>query len=114
MLPFKRFTIALITSLGLAGSAIAAPIAVDLTKPELLAETVYSTFAQTSDSEAFDIDLSSINLSYGIQNHGTDFNFLKTDIAKTSVKPIRVPEPNSILLLTLGLIGLTVLRRRKH
>ena len=114
MLPFKRFTIALITSLGLAGSAVAAPIAIDLANPELLAETAYSNFAEASVEKISDIDLSSINLSYGIQDRSNDFNFLKSEIVKTNVKPIRVPEPSSVLLLALGLVGLTVLRRRKH
>ena len=110
----KRISFALITSLGLVGSAVAAPIDLDLANPELLTETVYNSFTQQSDSNASDIDLSTINLSYGIQNHGNDFNFLKNEIVKTSVKPIKVPEPNAVILLALGLIGLTALRRRKH
>lgn len=114
MLPFKRFTIALITSLGLAGSAVAAPITTDWASPELLTETLYSNFFDASAKQMSEIDLSSINLSYGLQDRGNAFNFLKSEIAKTSVKPIRVPEPSSVLMLTLGLIGLAVLRRRKH
>ena len=113
MLHAKHLSFALIISLGSVGSAVAAPITLDLANPELLAEAARNTFAH-SDNSASDIDLSSINISYGIQNRASDFNFLKNDIVKATVKPVKVAEPSAVMLLALGLIGLTVLRRRKH
>jgi len=112
MLFVKRFSIAFIISLGLAGSAIASPINPDLASPESLAETLYNSVTQTSGNET-EIDLCSINSSYGIQSRLGDFNFLKNDIVKVN-DPAKIPEPNSVVLLALGLAGLTLLRRRKH
>ncbi|HWV14751.1 MAG TPA: PEP-CTERM sorting domain-containing protein [Cellvibrio sp.] len=109
MLLVKRSLIALFISLGLAGSAMAAPIEFDLSNPELLTESLYHSFIQ----DDLELDLSAINLSYGIQTSIGDFNFLKSEVVKTNT-PAQVPEPNSIMLLALGLIGLTALRRRKH
>lgn len=113
MLPFKRFTLAAIISLGSASGAIAAPIDLDLANPELLAEALQATFS-TPEAKVADIDLSKLNLSYGIQDRNNDVNFLKSEIVKNGAKPIRVPEPSSVLMLMFGLIGLAVLRRRKH
>lgn len=113
MLPVHRFLITLVASLGLVGSAIAAPIeSSDLTNPDLLIDTAYNTFVLGTDDTS-DIDLSVINLSYGLQDTANDFKFLKNDMVKTS-GPANVPEPNAAMLLALGLICLTALRRRKH
>ena len=115
MLLGKRFILALIIALGWVNCAMAAPIALNLTQADVLIDSARNTFVDASAlAAAGEINLEAINLSYGIHQQANNFNFLKTDTIKTEATPIQVPEPNAIILLGLGLLGLTLLRRRKR
>ncbi len=109
----KHFTFALLVSLGLANSAMATSISsIDLSTAEL-ASAARATFIDSTETKA-DINLAAINVSYGLQQQGSEFNFLRTEATKAAIRPIKVPEPSAVMLLGLGLLGLTMLRRRKH
>jgi hypothetical protein len=110
MLIVIRLLITSIIGLGLANSVFASPVIVDSIYANSDVAEILAAGAGQSNLVQAEIHTALVGSSNSIQNNQLDIEYVKKKEGKIS----KVAEPSSLILLSLGLLGLGFLRRRKH
>lgn len=110
MLIITRLIFTSILSLGLANCALASPIAIDAIYANARENIAGVLDASQSNLPQAEINTSLVGTSNSLQNNQFNTEFVKQKGGKVS----KVAEPSSLILLGLGILGLSFLRRRKH